>query len=386
MNLTPRAPIKNDARLLRVLHVVPIVSQSGLWRHLEAADQLEGIASACIEVFDLGGKHNSGPLHMPLARLGARVSSYKRIARLTDRLLGVAEQFRPDVIHSYHVLSDAYAGRTARRLGVPLIRTVAGVAQTNWSGASTGSSVCLQWTTADVKQELAIEDVVHISLAVSDHVGRMICNAGIPAEKVRTSYLGTAWPVDPKPRVGIAGELTIGFPHRLEPVKLGPTLLPALRRIAEAGVRAKVVLVESGNRFGEFVHELEHVGADVQAVPPSSGLWESLPSIDCVVLDSLSEGLPLIPLEAMARGIPVALADVGGSSEALTNGIDGLLFRSGDVEMLTDHLLKLARQPNWAEAIGQAARRTVAARFSRDKHRADLKSTYREAAGIPIHG
>ncbi|MBI1854243.1 MAG: glycosyltransferase [Planctomycetes bacterium] len=60
-----------------------------------------------------------------------------------------------------------------------------------------------------------------------------------------------------------------------------------------------------------------------------------LREIDVLVLPSIgAEGFPLVVQEAFAHGRPVITSSIGGQSEVVRDGIDGLHFRSGDVEDL----------------------------------------------------
>jgi glycosyltransferase involved in cell wall biosynthesis len=47
----------------------------------------------------------------------------------------------------------------------------------------------------------------------------------------------------------------------------------------------------------------------------------------------------------------------------VTDGQTGLLFPIGQAEGLADQLEKVARRPEWAEALGRNARRTIVEQF-----------------------
>src|SRR5690606_17327117 len=65
-------------------------------------------------------------------------------------------------------------------------------------------------------------------------------------------------------------------------------------------------------------------------------------AIDLYVLPSVStEGLPLGVLEAMASGVPVLATTVGGTPEAVRDGVDGVLVPPRDVNALADGLRRL---------------------------------------------
>ena len=66
-----------------------------------------------------------------------------------------------------------------------------------------------------------------------------------------------------------------------------------------------------------------------------------LQSSAMLLLPSYSEGFPMVILEAMACGLPVICSDVGGISEAVTDGESGLVIRPGDVTVLADRIVQL---------------------------------------------
>jgi glycosyltransferase involved in cell wall biosynthesis len=57
------------------------------------------------------------------------------------------------------------------------------------------------------------------------------------------------------------------------------------------------------------------------------------------------EGGPTAGLEALAAGIPVIAASMGGLAEVLEDGINARLVPPGDVERLRAALVEVARNP-----------------------------------------
>jgi starch synthase len=87
---------------------------------------------------------------------------------------------------------------------------------------------------------------------------------------------------------------------------------------------------------------------------------------------SRDQGCPNASLEAMSCGLPVVANDDGGTAEQVLDGVTGVLVSdpgdSGDpggfAEALAAALADLLRHPERARAMGEAARRHVAAQFS----------------------
>jgi glycosyltransferase involved in cell wall biosynthesis len=76
-------------------------------------------------------------------------------------------------------------------------------------------------------------------------------------------------------------------------------------------------------------------------VPFSQQLFDIYKSGHVLVLPSRSEGTPRVLIEARAMGCPVVASRVGGIPDSITDGIDGLLFPSGDGTALSTLLQEL---------------------------------------------
>jgi glycosyltransferase involved in cell wall biosynthesis len=169
------------------------------------------------------------------------------------------------------------------------------------------------------------------------------------------------------PLVLYAGKRSLG--------KGTPVLLAALDRIQAAvpGVRfAFAGKGESALPQRDGVHAL--------GVLPHAQLFPLYRAADLVVSPSVwPEPMSRVIVEAMHFGRPVAATAVGGSPEAVEDGVTGRLVPRNDAAALADAVVALLRDPAGRDRMGAAARERAAAVFSEDKVVGALLDAYAAA-------
>ncbi|MCX7824570.1 MAG: glycosyltransferase family 4 protein [Verrucomicrobiae bacterium] len=95
-----------------------------------------------------------------------------------------------------------------------------------------------------------------------------------------------------------------------------------------------------------------------------SDVPQLLRQADVFCLPSLTEGLPLCVIEAMAARLPVVAARVGGLTELVVEGETGFLVEPKNPEALRDRLARLLADPALRERMGAAGRRRVEEQFN----------------------
>jgi glycosyltransferase involved in cell wall biosynthesis len=88
-----------------------------------------------------------------------------------------------------------------------------------------------------------------------------------------------------------------------------------------------------------------------------------LRAADTFVLPSLSEGLPLSMLEAMAAGKPAIATNVGGVPEVIKDGESGFLIPSRNPDVIADRLIRLIRSPELARGLGTTGQSLVRSKY-----------------------
>ncbi|RPI55804.1 MAG: glycosyltransferase [Acidobacteria bacterium] len=99
-----------------------------------------------------------------------------------------------------------------------------------------------------------------------------------------------------------------------------------------------------------------------------TGLRQDVPALLAAatisVMPSLNEALSNVLLESMAAGAAVVATRVGGTPEAIMDGVTGLLVEPGDASALAESIARLVRDPALARRLGRAARRHIEDRYS----------------------
>jgi len=104
-----------------------------------------------------------------------------------------------------------------------------------------------------------------------------------------------------------------------------------------------------------------------------------LSAADIFVNPSLTEGLPLTVMEAMAMERAVVATDVGGTSDLIRNGENGFLIPSRDVGSLASAIRTLALDDKLRQRMGLAGRDTIMKDFSWSSITQKVEKVYEEA-------
>ena len=102
--------------------------------------------------------------------------------------------------------------------------------------------------------------------------------------------------------------------------------------------------------------------------------------LSVVVPSEWYENAPMTILEALALGKPVIAGRIGGIPEMVDDGVNGFLFRPGDIEDLRNNLEMFCQLP--VERImdmGRAGRKKVEREYSAELHYEQLMRIYSAA-------
>jgi len=184
--------------------------------------------------------------------------------------------------------------------------------------------------------------------------------------------------------LGVAGRPTLGIIGRLSPEKNHVLAFAALARVARRFPDAVLLVVGDGPLSAVLPERASDVGvADrVRFLGAREDVPRLMSAMDVVVLCSTMEGLPLVPIEAMAAGRAVVVTDVGGCREAVVDGETGGVVASGDTDALAGQIERLLGDPALRARLGAAGRARFERLFSLDRMVRAYEAAY--TAG-PVH-
>lgn len=157
----------------------------------------------------------------------------------------------------------------------------------------------------------------------------------------------------------------LGLGVRLEEQKGIRYLLEAMPAILRAHPDTGLAIAGTGSLEKDLKERARALGVadQVRFLGAYPQLTAFYPLIDCFVLPSLWEGLPLCLLEAMCLGLPIVATRVGGVGDLLEDGRTARLAPPMDAGALAGAVIACLDNPGAAEAMGREARSVFDARY-----------------------
>jgi glycosyltransferase involved in cell wall biosynthesis len=180
----------------------------------------------------------------------------------------------------------------------------------------------------------------------------------------------------------------VGTVANLSPGKGIEYLIEAAPRIRQRFPAARFVVVgqKLPNRRAYWspmlarVAELRLSGAFI-FTGPRGDMPEVYRAMTVYVHPSESEGCPLAVLEASATGLPVVATDVGGTREAVEDGVTGLLIEPRRPSEIADAVVGLLESPALAQTMATAAVVRMEEKFTLDACVREYLQMYHAALG-----
>jgi len=292
--------------------------------------------------------------------LASRVHYLIGILRLTRRL----RKERPDIVHTHDNRANFLGRIAARWAGSPAV-----LSTVHTSPVRTGRRDVLNrvYLAADRWSARYADLMIGTSDFLRDQIVRYL---RVPRDRALTVYPGVDMNRFHPERFGRIrekkdGAFRVAVVGRLELERRHEVVLEVAARVVQRLPDMEMHILGDGTRRQYLEALTERLGLAEKVI-----LWghvDDVPSylsrMDLMVSAAEREGFGIALAEAMAMGIPVVAVDIGGVSELVRDGVNGVLVPEGDWGYMADVLVDLARDRERTRKMGAAGRRFVAERF-----------------------
>lgn len=216
-----------------------------------------------------------------------------------------------------------------------------------------------------------------------------LTDTGISQKRITVVYNGVEAISPPTPEMRRAArarwgiredELAFTISARLNPVKGHRYLLEAVHRLKSRD-KVKFFLAGTGPEEAALAALIREYNLEdtVIMIGFLSDISSLLYATDVLLNCSYgTEACSLAILEAFSLGIPCIATDYGGNPELVTNGYNGIVYPTNDVEALKGAIETLQKDPSLAAALGNGAKATFDAGFTVQIMAKNIEKVYEE--------
>lgn len=302
------------------------------------------------------------------------------VQALSEQLLGVIQEFRPDIIHAhstYVVFNRVLLNLRENGLlnGIPILVTIHGRPKPLILPGGKRTTDYDEFCEA-----LPFSLILGVSHNVTDLLKYALQERSI-AIPARTLYLGIDLKVFSQRRRGkrVWDIAYMGRFEKMKAVDLFPEMLSMLRK---ENPTLRFLMTGDGSLRESLLHEFEAKGVsnlvEYRGVVEAEEVPKLLNQSRVFIYPSREEPFGLSILEAMACAVPVVTSNIFGPSEILTGNFDGLMVAPDNVKQLTDGIHQLLHDDALREALGKNARKTVESKFDIRHHCDKLLRVYHD--------
>jgi glycosyltransferase involved in cell wall biosynthesis len=308
--------------------------------------------------------------------VGDRPSRLQRLCRILKEV----RKEPPHVLQSQHFFANAYAGVAAR-----LCRTTGiGAMRNNGRSEMSENGLLGGWLNLHCPRTLAANSKIAMQFAIAQ---------GISASRLHflPNVVDTDWF---NPSKDVAQEplklVAVGRLVKQKRMDRFITILDRLRTAYQLNVRGMIVGPGCQNEDlrAELENQARRLGLSPESVQFRGGVSDSRKvyrEAAVCVLTSDYEGTPNVLLEAMASGLPVVAAKVGGVPEIVQHELTGFLLEPDDIDGFVAALVKLVNSSQLRRNMGRRARNYVDENHSLHRLPSYLEGLYQAVLPTTLH-
>lgn len=278
------------------------------------------------------------------------------------------------ILHTHNYKSDTLGVLAAKWAGIPIVATAHG-----FTGIDQKVNLYEKWDRWLLRR--LFDRVIVVSDKVLPNVAKekkyVIAN-GLDLAKFARGGTGRA---AARHRFGFADdELVIATAGRLSREKNQALFIEAAADLTKQFPGVKFLIVGNGPEEKNLRRQVNEMGLGENVI--FAGLVTDMPAvyqaIDIFALTSLTEGVPLTILEAMAAEVPVVATKVGGIPELIRDGQTGLLAAPEDRDDLVAKFSRLIKDAPLRLQLSRSALNFVKAHYSKERMARDYAKVYEE--------
>jgi glycosyltransferase involved in cell wall biosynthesis len=216
-------------------------------------------------------------------------------------------------------------------------------------------------------------------IAPNEFVRNVYGKMGLDTERMTVVPIGVEFPHTgyPHSRNNQNARLKLAYIGSISPQKGIHCLVEAANSLPAEGVSLEIY--GDLSVFADYADQLQrhatHPGISFGGRLERARVWEVLAGIDVLVFPTLwYEASPSIVREAFAAGVPIIASDIGAPATMIRDGIDGLLFPTGNVASLRSIFFRLMDQPDKLAEL----RRNIVPPPTLAEHAAAVESLYHQ--------
>jgi glycosyltransferase involved in cell wall biosynthesis len=179
--------------------------------------------------------------------------------------------------------------------------------------------------------------------------------------------------------------LTVGRVARLQPEKGFDVFLHAVAELAPHSPGVDFVVIGDGPLREDLAALARRLGVAerVRFLGLRHDARALIARLDVLAVSSITDGAPLVVLEAMAAGVPVVASAVGGIPDQVVEGETGLLVEPGDPSALAAALATVLRDESLRRRLGANGRGRAEREFGYEAFVARIEAVYASAVAAP---
>ena len=356
---------------MKVLQLIPALSVGGTERG--TVELAQGLVQRGHEALVISGGgelvkllESCGAKHIPLP-VGSK--SPWTILRMIRKVSEIIIEEKVDLVHARSRIPGLIGFFASRRAQVPFVTTCHGYYRRNIFGTVMG------WGKRVIVSSHAIGRHMLEDFETSEERLRVIAR-GVDPEVFRYRSV----------RRRTSQEKTIAMIGRITPLKGHADFIRAVSRVVRVFPTLRVLIVGEAPSGRQKYHQ------DLQLLVRRLGLHRSvefretthdvpglLGELDLLVLASRTpEAFGRVLIEAGASGVPVVATRVGGVSEVVEDGREGLLVPAQNPVALSEAILRLLKDPALAEKLSRNFRAKIEREYSLETMVEKTLQVYRE--------